>query len=59
MCTCTCACTRVHMPQVHLMDLEPHRAWLDLSDPQAKTSYLPPRDGTYGSVFLEAQYVAW
>ena len=48
----------VSLPLVHLMDLEPHREWLPLADPQGRAN-LPPGLAVGGELFLEAMYVTW
>ena len=45
----------VSIPLGFLMDLEVHRGWFALSDPQGKVA-LPPRTLLSGEVFLELQY---
>ena len=43
------------IPLVHLMDLEPHKSWVALSDPQGKAC-LPPGADVSGSVYVETQF---
>ena len=46
------------MPLVHLMDLEPHRGWYALEDPQGK-AVLPGGGAVSGEVFLELKLTVW
>ena len=46
------------VPLVHLMDMEPHQTWVELTDPQGKAK-LPEGTNVGGGVLLDMKFAQW
>ena len=50
---------QVSLPLVHLMDMEAHRAWYPLTDPQGKADLPQGQAEVSGDVLVEAKFTVW